>query len=73
MNTRIQELKSQCEVEIWGENPYNGSPEFMGYELDAEKFAELIIKECIMMCKVEWYGDSLDTICDNLADHFGLE
>ena len=47
MNERIKELISQAQKEVWGNNTYNGSPEFEGYELDAEKFAELIVKECV--------------------------
>ena len=46
MNELIKEFMSKAQKEIWGNNPYNGSPEFEGYELDAEKFAELIVKEC---------------------------
>jgi hypothetical protein len=47
MNKRIRELVEQAhQKEVWGNNPYNGSPEFEGYELDAEKFAELIVREC---------------------------
>ena len=45
MNERIKELIKQSQKEVWGNNPYNGSPEFEGYELDPEKFAELILRE----------------------------
>ena len=45
MNERIKELISQAQKEVWGNSPYNGSPEFEGYELDTEKFAELILKD----------------------------
>jgi hypothetical protein len=47
MNERIRELAEQAQKEVWGNSLYNGSPEFEGYELDAEKFAELIVLECI--------------------------
>ena len=47
MNERILELIGPAQKEVWGNNPYNGSPEFEGYELDVEKFAELIVRECI--------------------------
>ena len=46
MNQRIKLLAEQAQKGVWGNDPYNGSPDFMGYELDAEKFAELIINEC---------------------------
>lgn len=45
MNELIKNLINQCQKEVWINNAYNGSPEFDGYELDAEKLAELIIKE----------------------------
>ena len=72
MNERIKELigQAQC-VEVWGNNPYNGSPEFEGYELDAEKFAELIVKECISELR-----DAFDMTIEegnHLKEHFGVE
>jgi hypothetical protein len=42
MNERDKELIVQAQKEVWGNNPFNGSPEFEGYELDAEKFADII-------------------------------
>ena len=51
MNKRIKELADQCQKEVWGNSPYNGAPEFDGYELDVERFAELIVKECIRCCE----------------------
>jgi hypothetical protein len=45
MTERIKQLKQQATKEVWGNNSYNGSPEFEGYELDAEKFAELIVAD----------------------------
>lgn len=47
MNQRIQELIEQATTEVWGNNEYNGAPEFEGTKLDAEKLAELIVKECV--------------------------
>ena len=70
MNKRIRELISQAQKEVWGNNPYNGSPEFEGYELDAEKFAQLIVKECSNFLK-----DTLDDhfAAEQLEEHFGVE
>ena len=47
MNERIEALKKLATKEVWGNNPHNGSPEFDGYELDADMFAELIVQECV--------------------------
>ena len=38
-----------------------------------QKFAELIIKECVEKCKTDWYGDSLDDVCTQMLKHFGVE
>jgi hypothetical protein len=69
MNERIKELigQAQC-VEVWGNNPYNGLPEFEGYELDAEKLAELIVRECIDKAFHNGHPD-----LEFLLEHFGVE
>jgi hypothetical protein len=64
MNERIQELIGQAQKEVWGNCPYNGSPEFEGYELDAEKFAELIVEEC-----GKWIVDNAGAI-ENLGPKY---
>jgi hypothetical protein len=79
MNERIKELISDASDEVWGNNPYNGSPEFEGYELNPEKFAELIVRECAIVARntdledVEG-GDSavLGAARDQILEHFGV-
>ena len=68
MNTRIQELAEQSQKEVWGNDSYNGSPDFMGYELDHEKFAQLIVRECARALDGIAYCDGSD-----LLEHFGVE
>jgi hypothetical protein len=67
MNERIRELAEQCV----GDRPYNNS-------FDYEKFAELIIQECI----VDFYRNYLDTTSDDditeqvdryVKQNFGVE
>lgn len=73
MNDRIKELIKQSSKEVWGTNPYNGSPEFEGHELDPEKFAELIVREC---ARVYWNIDNGEThteYVEALKEHFGVE
>ena len=41
MNERIRELAEQCQIETYGVNG-----ELLEIGFDAEKFAELIIREC---------------------------
>ena len=74
MNERIKELAEQAQKEVWGNNPYNGSPEFEGYELDTEKFAELIILECRITVGENFHECRTATKMDQiLRDYFGLE
>ena len=49
MNERIEQLAEQCRFEIQGINC-----EVLGQGFDEEKFAELIVKEC-MACST-WVG-----------------
>ncbi len=80
MNERILELIGPAQKEVWGNNPYNGSPEFEGYELDVEKFAELIVRECLgIVNDAERGGDNeiwdnaVKFIIRDLKQHFGVE
>ena len=58
MNDRIQELSVQC----WYTDADTGEEEF-----DREKFAELIVKQCIDAAFRN--GDNIDYI----KEHFGVE
>ena len=74
MNERIEALKKLATKEVWGNNPHNGSPEFDGYELDADMFAELIVRECgvalsPMLRDMVSRGQAYDLI----KQHFGVE
>ena len=60
MNSRIRELWEQCKTYDWNLNRPT-------YTYDHEKFAELIIKECIEISQV-------GSITENkLKEHFGVE
>ena len=77
MSERIEALKKLATKEVWGNNPYNGSPEFEGYELDAEKFAELIVRECMAQCADNGSSDEWDKgvrwAVAQIKQHFGVE
>ena len=74
MNERIKELISDASDEVWGNNPYNGSPEFEGYELNPEKFAELIVKECAnIVTDAVNHREPASTYTDKIRQHFGVE
>ena len=66
MNERIKELAEQCREEY----PDTEWPDAVRYRFNEEKFAELIVKECIAVHEDD-YG--VDIIGDVLKKHFGVE
>lgn len=73
MNERIRELAEQSQKEVWGNDPYNGSPDFIGYELDAEKFAQLIVKKCAEIADSGVDITESHLIGNDILEHFGVE
>jgi hypothetical protein len=59
MNERIKELALECY------NPYT--------EFDHEKFANLIIKECIELNRKELSFNSFERMLNKYQEHFGVE
>lgn len=80
MNERIEALKRLATKEVSSENQYNGSPDD-GYELDADMFAQLIVREC-MDCST-WVGKMNNNLIEpvhtarainqRIREHFGVE
>jgi hypothetical protein len=73
MNERIEKLLEQCQIETYGVNS-----ELLEIGFDAEKFAELIVRECLKI--VEPTEDSGDEWCvtlkgtaQEIKEHFGVE
>lgn len=78
MNERIKYLATLSTKEVWSDNPYNGAPEFEGYELDVEKFAELIVRECMNVARQQRNPANLnykpsERFVEDLQKHFGVE
>lgn len=76
MNERIKELLKECSME----HPWMDHDDIVNHE----KFAELIIKECIDIMDKERYNSTMLTsnpmqsgaICDakwNIKNHFGVK
>jgi len=63
MNEQIREIMKQAGTDTSGK--------WMGVD-NAEKFAELIVKECIDNIKV-WEKDSRNHISYMLKNHFGIK
>ena len=67
MNERIEKLLEQCQIETYGVNG-----ELLEFGFDEEKFAELIVRECVEQIinrersDGEWYQD-------DIFKHFGVE
>jgi len=77
LNKRIRELAEQATENKWKLNRYMSDPVFDGCELDTEKFAELIVREC---AKVSERTGALneanfegEMIADAIKEHFGVE
>ena len=71
MNERIEKLLEQCQIETYGVNG-----ELLEIGVDAEKFAELIVRECMSVADLpknpsgQW--DHLEA-SEVIAKHFGVE
>ena len=72
MNERIRALLAQSTKEVWANDPYNGSPVFEGYEVDQEKFAELIVKEVFAKIEDERF-EVYEPVKEAVMKHFGIE
>ena len=64
MNERIRELAEQATVFV---ADYDGQR----WQIDPEKFAELIVKECAIFIENDDYRGL--TLSDRLKQHFGVE
>ena len=74
MNERIKELKDQCWVEKHWDNGM-----WIEKHIDQEKFALLIVKECIEQASIgnghgnnQW-DRALTFSAKNIKEHFGVE
>lgn len=67
MNERIEKLLEQCQIEIYGVNG-----ELLEIGVDAEKFAELIVRECAKLATKE-YNIRSSIHGNDLLKHFGVE
>jgi len=84
MNERIKELAEQANIHfsrvgILDGDP-NGSARLVGYS-KLEKFAELIVRQCVLEIKMTMVRDGYDTKhylqslkhIDHICKHFGVE
>ena len=73
MNERIKELAEQAGFGPgWFEESPPGYPALPRQGI-VRTFAESIVRECVTKCKADQHGDSLDDICIQMLEHFGVE
>jgi hypothetical protein len=73
MNERIKQLLEQCQIETYGVNG-----ELLEIGFDAEKFAQLIIQECIDIIspytvRMSRPGEEYLHPIPEIKEHFGVE
>ena len=70
MNERIKQLAKQAEE--YADIEYNAS-DLDWYELKEEKFAELIVRECMKLNSKELSITAIERLLPLYAEHFGVE
>ena len=76
MNEKIEEIIEQCSTDVGSYDPYG---ENRIIKFDKEKFAELIIKECVAEAKDDCAGWTERDQClvmqvmDRIMIHFGVK
>jgi hypothetical protein len=76
---RIRKLKHQASLWCDENIPDQYSEETNGYGSAWEdKFAELLLKEAMLVCRTEWVSDSSaqkygNQCADSIKQHFGVE
>ena len=66
MKERIKKLKEQATSYTWNGNDVTE-------ELDEQKFAELIVQECIEINKQELSFNAFERLMNKYKEHFGVE
>jgi len=74
MNEQIKELARQSQMVFWPTDPEVVE---LSKDIDIEKFAELLIRECAQVCRDQPNHYALKADRDNCAiaieEHFGVE
>lgn len=79
MNERIKQLAEQAGMGYGNLSTGNGDNWIVaGKPEELEKFAELIVRECMQIIKVDMYEDAISNIWSKnklqmIKEHFGVE
>jgi hypothetical protein len=68
MNEKIEKLLEQCHRETYGVNG-----ELLEFGFDAEKFAELIVKETMQVVANQLPSNQYLDVAHAVIEHFGVE
>ena len=72
MNERIQQLEKQC----WETRQLTDDAHSWHTSFNTQKFAELIVKECMTLCKTSVGNADYNTgrlhCLNNIKEHFGV-
>jgi hypothetical protein len=74
MNEKIRKLAEQANW-LFADKV---TGEFTDYDKRIQKFAELLVKEAMLVCRTEWVSDSSaqkygNQCADSIKQHFGVE
>jgi hypothetical protein len=74
MNKRLKELMNQSMIKVWGHGAFGESESYQ--DLDPEKFAELIVRECAEFLENNSGYDDANNAWhpepEDLLKHFGV-
>jgi hypothetical protein len=70
MNERIKQLAEQANIPQF---PILGSPAWVATDLDMEKFAELIVRECSKVADESQFKFPNFPVSIAIEEHFGVE
>ena len=79
MNERIKELAEQAGLEFDNDLALEPEPIYYTTQKDLEKFAELIVRECVQVCADRGkhhdglYSAWADDCSKRIGKHFGVE
>jgi hypothetical protein len=73
MNERIKQLAEQADDYADNKIQMPGEYHPDWHDIRDEKFAELIVRECIGIVKQRWINPDEDVIAEEIKQHFGVE
>ena len=73
MNERILDLAEQAGIAVWGDAVYMYNPKDTLDSAALEKFAQLIVAECMRLNSKELSITAIERLLPLYEEHFGVE